>query len=165
MKKLLLLLLFIPLVSLGQTYKVKRNYDGSYEVKDSKAGQKALIQGAANMYKSKNLQIRTQQTTPSYNQYFNNYYYYHLPRERKGKILRNACDVCGKIISYNVGTGSYNLHQIISEHQYKETLSKMKEYNELVNLGIMPSSEYNRLVKLFNNKEYRYIYSYKKWKN
>ena len=45
MKKLLLLL-FIPIVSFGQTYKIKKKWDGSYEVRDTRAAQNMLIRGA-----------------------------------------------------------------------------------------------------------------------
>ena len=48
--KRLLLLLFIAFVSFqgfSQTsYKIKKKYDGSYEVTDTRAAQKMLIQGA-----------------------------------------------------------------------------------------------------------------------
>ena len=163
MKKLLFLLMFLPLISFSQTYTVKKKYDGTYEVKDSKAGQNALIQGAADMYRSKTLQYRNQQSNSGYGQYFNNYYYYHIPTKKKGKSLRMNCEICYKLITYTFpSTGSYMFDDAVKEHEYKDAISKIKEYNELVGLGFMSTNDYNNVVKLFNNKRYQDVYRFRR---
>ena len=174
MKKLILLL-FIPLVSFGQTYKIEKNYDGSYEVTDTRAAQRMLIEGAytsAPKFKSYRINPSSNQSynkssSRSSSNYTNNNYIIVLNQSEKSYASESNSNVTNEIKkSDNSDKKDYKYVKTYKvktkeqiQREYKEKLeARQKQVNIIYefNYQSLNNQDVTRFFIVHNENAYRY---------